>query len=88
MRSLSALSVLLVATMLNLCEAIVIAPSPIVNANIKFWMTPAIIFGFLVFALVLLPLFYMIIYFTMYVQTPIVMPEKSIPWGHVEENEN
>lgn len=64
-----------------------IYPSPLINANVKDWMSPGIIFGFLVFALILLPLFTLLISFMHYVQTPVINPEKSIPWGQVEETE-
>jgi len=64
------ITVFVVATLMNTIEAfhgVGVAPTPIVNANIKNWMTPGILIGFLLFALVLLPLFSMIIFFTMYV---------------------
>ena len=64
-----------------------IYPSPLINANVKDWMSPGIIIGFLVFAMILLPLFALVMAFTHYVQTPIINPEKSIPWGTVEETE-
>ena len=69
------------------CQGVAVCPEPILNANIKNWMSPGIIIGFLLFALVLLPLFYLVMAFTHYVQTPLVLPEKGIPWGQVEETE-
>ena len=87
MRALSTYCVAMLLSVLALAEENMITPSPIVNANIKEWMSPGIIIGFLIFALVLLPLFTLVMAFTHYVQTPIVLPEKGIPWGQVEETE-
>lgn len=61
--------------------------SAIKNENIKYWMTPSILFTTLVMLLFFIPLFF--IWFCMMhsLQTPMLFPSEGIEWGKVEEVE-
>lgn len=66
---------------------IYISLGPIINANLKCWMSPGIISGGLIFFFVFAPLFFVVMMMTCSIQTPVIMPDKGINWGKIEEAE-
>lgn len=59
----------------------------VINANIKCWMSPGIISGALIFFFVFAPLFFIWTMMTCAIQSPIILCDKGINWGKIEEAE-
>ena len=55
------------------------------NALIKCWMSPGILIAIMMFFAIWVPLLALFICMMTSLQTPIIMPEKSINWGKIEE---
>ena len=68
-------------------SGIYVSLGPVINANIKCWMSPGLISGGLIFFFVFAPLFFVFLMMTCAIQTPIIMPDKGINWGKIEEAE-
>ena len=85
--STSAVAVQPVNPCLPSSSEVYISLGPIINANLKCWMSPGIISGGLIFFFVFAPLFFIVMMMTCAIQTPCIMPDKGINWGKIEEAE-
>jgi hypothetical protein len=66
---------------------IAISLGPVVNANIKCWMSPGIISGALIFFFIFAPLFFVVMMLTCSIQSPAIFLDHKINWGKIEEAE-
>jgi hypothetical protein len=61
---------------------------PVINANIKCWMSPGIISGALIFFFVFAPLFFIWTMMTCAIQSPLILEKEAINWGKIEETDD
>lgn len=66
---------------------IAISLGPVVNENIKCWMSPGIISGAIIFFFIFAPLFFVVMFLTCSIQSPVIFLDTKINWGKIEEAE-